>query len=196
MRALPFVSVVVSLLLAGVPAEAGPAASLGSPPAALRHVRARGSAAALLLRFGTEKSPRFREIVQTLERSNVIVYIEVRQAPAHPVSGGLTFIGESQGVRWVRATVDSGTASFLATCQDIVRLTSILGHELQHAIEASEAASLDDVYEFEQYFRSIGDDYDAELLDTLAARQTGADVASELRGMRRPRGGMRPASAD
>jgi hypothetical protein len=197
MRALPFVSVVVSALLFAPPVQAGPTVEAAPSAAAFHHVRPRDAAAGLLLRFGSGKSARFREIVRTLERSNVIVYVEVRQAPAHPVSGGLTFIGEAQGVRWVRAVVDSGTSSYIATCQDIVRLTSILGHELQHAIEASKAASLGDVYEFEQYFRSIGDDYRSELLDTHAARQTGRQVAAELRGMApRKADGVRSAATD
>jgi hypothetical protein len=195
MRAVPFVFVVVYALLANGPVEAGPASKTGrgseagSAPAALRHVRPRDPAAAMLFRFGIDRSARFREIVGTLEQSNVIVYVEVRQEAEHPVSGGLTFIGEAEGIRWVRAVVDSGTSSYISTCQDIVRLTSILGHELQHALEASEAASLSDVYEFEQYFRSIGVDEGPELLDTHAARQAGRLVADELRGMapQRPR---------
>ena len=60
---------------------------------------------------------------------------------------------------------------------------AMIGHELQHAIEASEAAALSDVYEFEQYFRSIGVDEDPALLDTYTARQTGRQVAAELRGL-------------
>jgi hypothetical protein len=191
MRAMPFVFVVVCALMAGAPAVAGPASEAGSVPAAMRRVRPRDPAATLLFRFGMDKSARFREIVRTLEQSNVIVYVEVRQEAEHPVSGGLTFIGEAQGVRWVRAVVDSGTASYISTCQDIVRLTSILGHELQHALEASEAASLSDVYEFEQYFRSIGVDEGPELLDTDAARQAGRLVADELRGMAPPRPRLR-----
>jgi hypothetical protein len=191
MRAVPFVFVVVYALLAVSPAQAGPASEAGPAPSAIRHVRPRDPAATLLLRFGAEKSARFREIVRTLEQSNVVVYVEVRQEPDHPVSGGLTFIGEAQGIRWVRAVVDSGTASYISTCQDIVRLTSILGHELQHAVEASEAASLSDVYEFEQYFRSIGVDEGPEMLDTYAARETGRLVADELRGMTPQRARLR-----
>jgi hypothetical protein len=178
---MPLVSVVVCLLAAAVaPAAAGPL----SP--SVKNVRARDTAAALLLRFGHEKSARFREIVETLEQSNVIVYIDVRQDAEHPVGGGLTFVGETQGIRWLRATVDSGTANYARTCQDIVRLTSILGHELQHALEASQADSLRDEAEFARYFRSIGVDEGPEILDTMAARRAGARVADELRGMARP----------
>ena len=189
MRALPLVSVVVSLVVSvlapAAPAVAGPLASPLSPT--VRNVRPRDTTASLLLRFGNERSARFRELVETLEASNVIVYIDVRQDAEHPVSGGLTFIGESNGLRWVRATVDSGTHSFARTCQDIVRLTSILGHELQHALEASQAPSLVDEREFASYFRSIGVDEGPRVLDTMAARRTGSLVADELRGMTRRR---------
>ncbi len=169
-------------------------APAAAAPAAVHRVRPRDSVAALFLRFGNEKSARFREIVRALERSNVIVYVEVRQQSAHPVGGGLTFIGEANGARWVRAMVDSGTSSHIRTHQDIVRLTSILGHELQHALEASQATTMRNVGEFERYFRSIGIAREPKVLDTLAARQTGRRVEDELRGMRRPRGAVASAA--
>ena len=199
MRAMPLVFAVVYLLATAVPSDAGPGpdpahAPTTAAPAALRHVRPRDTVAALFLRFGNEKSARFREIVRALERSNVIVYVEVRQQSAHPVGGGLTFIGEANGVRWVRAMVDSGTSSHIRTYQDIVRLTSILGHELQHAVEASQATSLQNVGEFERYFRSIAIAREPKVLDTMAARQTGKRVADELRGVARPRGAVTSAA--
>jgi hypothetical protein len=199
MRAMPLVFAVVYALGAAAPSEAGPEAGpdpapTAVTPAATRHIRPRDPVAALFLRFGDEKSARFREIVRALERSNVIVYVEVRQESSHPVSGGLTFMGEANGIRWVRALVDSGTPSHIRTCQDIVRLTSILGHELQHALEASRAPTMQNVGEFERYFRSIGIDREPKVLDTLAARQTGKRVADELRGMARPRGAVASAA--
>jgi hypothetical protein len=195
MRAMPLVFAVVYALATAVPAVAGPDPASSAPaPAALRRIRPRDTVAALFLRFGNEKSARFREVVRALERSNVIVYVEVRQESSHPVGGGLTFIGEANGVRWVRAMVDSGTPSHLRTCQDIVRLTSILGHELQHALEASQAPTMQNVGEFERYFRSIGIAREPKVLDTMAARQTGKRVEDELRGMARPRGGVASAA--
>ena len=182
MRAMPLVSVLVCLLLAAAPAAAG------SDPTAYPNIRPLDSTAKVFLRFGTASSECFRDIVRALEASNVIVYVEVRQEAKRPVSGGLTFLGETNGVRWVRATVDAGTSSHSRTFQDIVPLTAILGHELHHAVEASEAASLADVYEFEQYFRSIGVKERGDVLDTLGAREAGRRVAAELRGraQRRP----------
>jgi hypothetical protein len=187
---MPLVSAVVYLLAAvAAPSAAGPLA------ASVQNVRARDTAAALFLKFGREKSPHFRELVDTLEASNVIVYVEVRQDAGHPVGGGLTFVGEAHGIRWLRATVDSGTMNYARTCQDIVRLTSILGHELQHALEASQAASMRDEGEFARHFRAIGVDEGPRTLDTLAARHAGARVADELRGMARPDGAATLATA-
>jgi hypothetical protein len=183
---MPLVSVLVSALLAFPPSAAA------ADPAAFVNVRPVDETAALFLRFGRDESEHFRDLVLALEASNVIVYVEVRQDSTRPVRGGLTFLGEAHGVRWVRATVDSGTGNRVRTFQDIIRLTAILGHELQHAVEASEAASLADVHEFEQYFRSIGVDEGAHVLDTVAAREAGTLVAAELRGLgqRRPTAGQ------
>ena len=200
MRAMSLVFVVVYALAAAVPSEAGPPPASGPTvapaTAALRHVRPRDAVATLLLRFGREKSARFRELVRDLEESKVIVYVDVRQDSGHRPSGGLTFIAEAGGIRWVRAMVDSGTPSYARTCQDVVRLTAILGHELQHALEASQAPTLRNVGEYERYFRSIGIDREPKRLDTLAARQTGKQVADELRGMGRPRGAVALASTN
>ena len=180
MRALALVSVVVCALVMSTPSYAAPAATL-------KHIRPRDPDAALLLRFGTERSTRFREIVRQLERSNVIVYIDVRTESTHPVGGGLTFLAEAHGYRWVRAVVDSGTSNRGRTFQDIFRLTAILAHELRHAVEASEAPTLKNVREFERYFREIGVN-EPNVLDTLAARETGAWVEGELRGLVSSRG--------
>src|SRR5262249_46890515 len=140
--------------------------------------------AALFIRFGLDQSPRFRDIVRALERSKVIVYVEIREATEHPRSGGLNFLGETHGFRWVRARVDSGTGNHARTLADIVHLTGILGHELHHALEASEAPSMADIGEFERYFRAIGVDEGPSTLDTVAAREVGHVVAEELRGRR------------
>jgi hypothetical protein len=186
---MPLVFAVVYALVAGAPADAAPADPL-------RRVRSMDWTASLLLKHGTERSARFRDLVATLERSGTIVYVEVREESSRPVGGRLVFVGEAAGIRWVKAVVDSGTSNHLRTCQDVVRLTAILGHELQHAVEASRAPSLQDVREFERYFRAIGVAEGPAVLDTLAARAVGKEVAEELRGrgQRRPTLGQLRAS--
>lgn len=182
MRVIPLVLAVVYSLTAGAPAAAGDPPAV--PADTLPNVRPRDTTAALFMRFGLEQSPRFRDIVRALERSKVIVYVDVREATEHPRSGGLNFLGESAGFRWVRARVDSGTGNHARTLADIVHLTAILGHELHHALEVSEATSMANVTEFERYFRAIGVGRGPSTLDTLAARDVGHAVAEELRGRR------------
>jgi len=189
---MPLVLAVVCALAVGAPCEAAdPDPAIDTLP----NVRACDGTAALFLRFGREQSQRFRDIVRALERSKVIVYVEIREQTEHPRSGGLNFLGETNGFRWVRARVDSGTGSHARTLADIVHLTAILGHELHHALEASEAPSLSDVAEFERYFRAIGVDEGRATLDTVAAREVGYVVAEELRGRRARVRPARPATA-
>ena len=179
MRVMPLVLAAICALAAGAPAEAADPAIDAMP-----NVRPRDGTAALFLRFGLAESQRFRDIVRALERSKVIVYVDVREQTEHPRSGGLNFLGENNGFRWVRARVDSGTGNHARTLADIVHLTAILGHELHHALEASEAPSMSDLAEFERYFRAIGIDEGPSTLDTVAAREVGYVVAEELRGRR------------
>jgi hypothetical protein len=147
----------------------------------LKNIRPRDANAALLLTFGADRSPAFRELVRALEDSHVIVYVDARLDAAHPVGGALSYLGEVGGYRWVRAVVDSGTGDLVDSLEDIVRLTAILGHELRHAVEAGQAPHLATLQEFERYFRAIGDG-PRGVLDTRAARDTGELVEDELRG--------------
>jgi hypothetical protein len=182
MRALPLVLVVVSALAVSAVSEAGPA------PAAdhLLNIRPLDPTARLLLRFGYEHSEHFREIVHTLEASRTIVYVEVRLDGSQPVSGGLYFMSANNDRRWVRTRIDAGTSSPARAYQDVVHLTGILAHELQHAREAAEAPVLGNLAEFERHFRQIGIKHPT-LLDTMAAREAGRRVEVELRGGRHRR---------
>jgi hypothetical protein len=182
MRALPLVLVVVSALAVSARSEAGPAPAVDG----LVNVRPLDPTARLLLRFGYQHSPHFREIVHTLEASRTIVYVEVRHDGSNPVSGGLYFMSANNGRRWVRTRVDTGTSSPARAFQNVVHLTGILAHELQHAREAAEAPALGNLAEFERHFRQIGIKHPT-LLDTMAAREAGRRVEAELRGGRPPK---------
>jgi hypothetical protein len=182
MRALPLVLVVVSALAVSAPSGAGPAPVFDR----LQNVRALDAHATLLLRFGREHSPYFRELVRALEASRTIVYVEVRLDSAEGVSGGLNYVGAAAGWRWVRARVDAGTSTPARAYQNIVNLTAILAHELHHAREAAEAPTLENIGEFARYFRQIGIKH-PHLLDTIAAQEAGRRVEAELRGGKSPR---------
>jgi hypothetical protein len=98
--------------------------------AALARVRATTAQLASLLRTGQARSPTFRALVDRLEQSEVLVYIEPgRCRPNDPVrlTGCLIFRGSSGGLRVFRIIVDVGGPER--------RLIATIGHELHHAVE-------------------------------------------------------------
>lgn len=150
---------------------------------ALSRVRARDGFASLLLRYGMSESSTFRGLVEELDASAVIVYVEVRQEAGHAMGGQLRLITETQGVRWVRVVVDTGTTHLNTAQQRLVQLTAILGHELQHAREVAQASVILDDEGFARLFRTIGIELHPNRFDTAAARAVGPLIETEIRGV-------------
>lgn len=148
----------------------------------IENIRPRDSVAGLLLQIGMERSQTFRQLVQDLRRSNVIVYVDVRREPRDGPSGSVTFMAQRSGWRWLRATIDTGTTDYASVLRNVFHLTEILGHELQHAREVIAAGSLETSDDFEAYFRGIGTSVGKHRFDTAAAVEIGRAVASELLG--------------
>jgi hypothetical protein len=160
-------------------AHAGGAAFADGP---VENIRPRDPVAILLLQIGMERSQTFRQLVQDLRQSNVVVYIDVRQEPGYGPSGSLTFMTQSHGWRWVRATIDTGTTDNASVRRNVFHLTEILGHELQHAREVIAASSMQNLVDFEAHLRRIGTSLGKHRFDTAAAVEIGRTVASELLG--------------
>jgi hypothetical protein len=102
----------------------------GQADVPLARIRATTAQLTALLRAGPARSKTFRALVDRLERSEVLVYIEPgRCRPNDPVrlTGCLIFLGSSGGLRVFRIIVDVGgpERSLIAT----------IGHELHHAVE-------------------------------------------------------------
>ena len=145
-------------------------------------VRARDEAAALLLQWGAGRSATFRALLEDLQLSNVIVYVQVRQDSEFPLGGSLQFIGSGGPFRWVMATVDTGSSRRAVLQENLVALTAILGHELQHAREVSAALSIETAADFATHFRTVGIAVGRNAVDTDAARETGRMVQGEILG--------------
>jgi len=152
-------------------------------PLDAENIRPTDAIAASLVRFGQERSGTFRDLVDVLQQSNVVVYVDVRRDPRYAQSGSLQFMGEASGVRWVRATIDVGTSRLEVAQTKIVELTAILGHELQHAREVAEARFIRNMDDFDRHFRTIGFPTGKDVVDTLAAREAGESVEAEVRGL-------------
>jgi len=100
-----------------------------------------------LLREAERRSPTVRALVASLERSDVIAYIQV--SPSLPNrTGCLTFLVATESARLVRISIDLRNR-----VDDQIKH---LGHELAHAIEVSRAPEVRDEQGMRQLYERIG----------------------------------------
>jgi hypothetical protein len=181
---------VVALLVAAVMASAEGAAAerqtaVCGPPASrdpdraevqaapARGVRPQGQEAEDLLAEARRLSPTVRGQLAELERSDLLVYLEVRLMPFCRTSH-LAFVARAGGVRYLKIEIDRRN----------YRSAGImwLAHELQHAIEIASAADVTDVAGFVHLYRRIGrrSFNGAGEFETAAAIRVGRQVQAEL----------------
>ena len=164
---------------------AAPMSAVAAPdtPASSRtlltpRVRASDSRTAVLLTKGLQRSATIRQLVQQLERGDVIVYIEMQPTLKRRLAGMLTWITNTKTHRYVRVSINPELNTEIAI--------STLGHELQHALEVANAPAIVSAQTLEQYYAAHGDSSSAERngWDTQAARLAGDEVRRELAGTR------------
>jgi hypothetical protein len=158
-------TVVVTALVVGIPQ---PAAASGVPRRIPR-VRTGDPSIAALLREGTEHSRRFRQLVDTIDATDGIVYVE--RGTCRHVRACLTLTMQVAGPnRLLHIIVDLRRSH-----GDVL---ASIGHELQHAIEAlgdPHVIDSDTMYFFFDRIGQIGQD----TFETDAAIQAGLDVLAE-----------------
>ncbi|HEY2435466.1 MAG TPA: hypothetical protein VGI12_22545 [Vicinamibacterales bacterium] len=137
-----------------------------------RHVRATGHTVPGLLRTGFTQSRTFAALLQRLERSDVIVYIEDVPRLPGALDGRLLIQPAAHGVRYLRIQVALHGSPFdsIAT----------IGHELRHAVEVANASTVVDEQGLADLYRRIGMDYGNNLFDTIEAQEIGRQVGREL----------------
>ena len=143
--------------------------SLSNPHA---HVRAMQKEGARLLAEGMAHSPSFRRLVDRLEQSDVIVYIDVRPDMRPDVGGSLRFLAESATDRFLRIQLNRSVAKLWQV--------ALLGHELQHAVEVAEASGIHSAEGLRMLYRQIGLRTGADTYDSMAARQAGFTIRDEI----------------
>jgi hypothetical protein len=146
-----------------------PSAALESPT---RHIRSASASIKSLIREGFYKSPTFAGLVTRLERSDLIVYVEVvAQMPAG-VEGRLVMLPRAHETRYVRIQIGlPGSAS------DAIAL---LGHELEHATELADAPDVTDMIGFVALYERIGQRSGWHQYETAAAQEAARRVRREL----------------
>jgi hypothetical protein len=137
------------------------------------HVRGLSPKMKELIELAKRRSATFKSLVETLEQSDVVVYLENTKALPSGLDGRLMFLTKAGGVRYLHAQV---TASLNAE-----ELIAVVAHELQHAVEVAahpevrDAATLGSLYERIGVRTTAKDRY-----DTAAAQSTGRRVRAEL----------------
>ena len=170
--------VAITLIALTLPTAAGRAAESAGDAAdndlAVQHVRTIDSRLNALIATGARQSPVFRTLVDRLNRSTVIVYVEHRLLPGQ-LSGRLTLIGGGQrGWRYLRIEIECR--------QPLVNQIAALGHELQHAVEIADAGAAVDQTSIRALYGTIGfaTDDSRRRFESDAAKDAGNRIRREL----------------
>ena len=155
-------------LLLGVPAAA--TADPSTDPT--RHVRGVTVEINRLIHDGIKRSPTLAALVTALNKTDVIVHVEEVQHLPPRTEGRLIFTTAAGDVRYLRVQIQRGMGP-----SDVI---SILGHELQHAMEVAEHRNVRDTAGFIALYERIGEKGHRNQYDTAAARLAGWKVRNEL----------------
>jgi len=136
-----------------------------------RHVRSTNPAISDAIAEGEARSVTFRSLVQTIEGTDGIVYVE-RGRCGHGVPACLSLsVVSGGGFRMLRILVDS--------VRSVASLIAMIGHELQHAIELlTEPGVRTTTAAYNFYLREAPTARDT--FETMAAIRAEVAVAAEL----------------
>jgi len=177
---------VAGLVLASVIGVAG-------QPVSLRHVRATEARILAIVEDGVARSATFRRLVETLEASDVIVYLQPK------------FRWEALAGYLAHRVTAAGTLRYLKIALDINgprdRVVALMAHELQHAVEVAEAPEVRDSQSMVRLFErsSLDGVCGGNCYETRAAIDVQETVMAELMATKvmligTPRGDWSPTS--
>ncbi len=145
----------------------------------LRRVRSLDASIQATIDEGCRRSPTFAALVNDLERSGYVVYVEQVPALRDGMRGALLHGGA--GPQYLRVQLKRGLS--------LDRRVVVLAHELQHAREVVEAGIAAEAVEMDALFRRIGDERSAgrerQQYETAAAVRVADTVVADLRASRR-----------
>jgi hypothetical protein len=159
-------TVVVAALVVGIPQRTS-----ASDTATLPRVRDTGDPMiAALIQEGTEHSPTFRRLVNTIDATNGLVYVEQGTCHHHVRACLVLTVQVAGPYRLLRILVDIHTTHG--------ELLASIGHELQHAVEALSDPHVTDTTSIFNLFDRIGQ-RGQDRFETIAATEAGLDVLAE-----------------
>jgi hypothetical protein len=144
---------------------------------AFPHLRTTDRQLAMLVREATRCSATFARLLDRLNDSDVVAYLEYDLCPPAGTAAYLRFVAAAGGRRYVRI----GLSPLLGRRRQI----EYLGYELQHAVEIADAASVVNQRSMRILYSSIGFESAGHAMDRYesdAAVETGHLVERELYG--------------
>ena len=137
----------------------------------LVHVRPASPAARLLIDESARHSPTVRELIDQIDRSDVIVYVQMT-ASNQVASAATTFVTSTVGQRYLRILIHAGTP--------VWNRSQLLAHELQHVIEIASQPEVTSNDGIRGLYERIGHASGKDKYETGAARQIEAKVRAEI----------------
>jgi hypothetical protein len=125
-----------------------------------------------VLATGMERSATFRRLVQRIEASDVIVYVEARRGLREGVGAVMRFVTRSATDRFVRIQLNADYSPHM--------LVALLGHELQHVVEVADHPDVQSPDDLRAFYRRTGVRTGPDAFDSEAARDAGYQVRAEI----------------
>src|ERR671910_455932 len=143
-----------------------PARGFAEPPGPADPVgaRVRGATPEMqqLIQTGIRRSATFAALISSLNKTNVIVYVQATRDLPSGVDGRLAVITGSSPQRYLRAQVLIGLGP--------AEMIAVIAHELQHAIEVAEHDEVRDSHSLAALYKRIGIEARRGQFDTAAAQ--------------------------
>ena len=148
-------------------------AALLTPSPLGSHVRGASPQIKTLIQRGARRSPTFKDLIERLNETDVIVYIEIKSGLPSGLDGRLTFLTAAGGLRYLHAEITNGLG--------FEETIAVAGHELQHAIEVASDPEVRDASGLARLYQRIGiRGFGHNTYDTAAAQDTGKRVRQEM----------------
>jgi hypothetical protein len=164
--------VLTALAFTPAPPLAAAPIDITAPDPLGAHVRALTPKMKEVIEVGRRRSATFRSLIDKLNSSDVIVYLENTGTLPTGLDGRLMFLTSAGGVRYLHAQI--------ASSLNLEELVAIAGHELQHAIEVATHAEVRDRTSLALLYTQIGVSATHHRYDTTEAQVTGKRVRAEL----------------
>ncbi len=144
---------------------------------AVSHVRSNNQALRNLITSAAEQSPTFRRLIDTINATDGLVYIEPG-ACRHGVRACLVSVKSTgrQRVLFVKVQIDRADRALMGA----------IGHELQHAVEVLSDPAVTDYSSMYFFYKLNADQIGTSTsYETKAAVKAGEDIIEEIREFER-----------